>query len=189
MKLNLSEIKKLRITYRDLTRELGVLDTKQARAAEAMKRATANGDIESPAIQRTLGDSRLVIDACTGRRGHVLSQIDGTREALFALCKTTARTWNKELATRRDAKEREIVKVLLPFFDGNVRGAENLCGNFYDKFPCFYDLSRAGVGVPNKPERDPNFAFGLADNISRHIRSYAGKLGIKLDADDANETE
>ena len=183
MKLNLADIKKLRAQYREADHELHVLDVKQQRANEALSKATENGNIDSPAVQRALGEARLVLDACGGRRGHVKKALSTITRELQSRCRQIIHAWNAEIAARVKARENEILDALRPFYR-TERDLIADCSHF-DKFTGFYELRRAFIELTGE---SPD-VFELAMAISRHVHRRAKVLAITLDAADADETE
>ena len=167
----LSETKKL-------AGEIKRLDAMEAGARTAIVQAT-DEDVTAPDVQKRISDARLTLELVSARRSKLRPPLSVAHNRLKEQFKAEVDAWNNRVVAARKAKEAEIVRANLPFYENSEREFRRHFN--FDSVPAMYHFRRAFTEVPryeNPAQADLARDAGL---LLDHIERWSKKLGILAD--------
>jgi len=137
--------------------------------------AAVDQDITIPAAQKRINDARLAIELVSARRSKLRPPHSALQERLREQFQAEVVSWNNKIVAARKAKECEIVKANLPFYDGDERGFRKHFN--FDAVPCMIGYRKAFANMPphNSPASDLVRDVGVLIN---DVKRWSAKLGI-----------
>jgi hypothetical protein len=158
-----------------LAGELKRLEAMEAGAQATIVQAT-DEDITAPDVQKRITEARLTLALVSARRSKLRPPLSVAHNLLREQLKAETDAWNNSVVAARKAKEAEIVRANLPFYENNEREFRRHFN--FDAVPAMYHFRRAFAEVPryeNPAQADLARDAGL---LIAHIERWSKKLGL-----------